>query len=334
MVLQNLFLLFSMSALVHSLHMPQSDDSSKREGGSVDKHVTYVALSGGGDHVLREMSLSVFSLCRLHPSVRVLVITDEEKSAVAKEAISKISEACWNTTESEKLSMVVVNRPEVQSFFSVHNYTNFGHHSGLGGYAKIFVQKIIPASIDRTIVLDTDTVFNSDIEELWSQFDNFGPGQVLAGKKLGEVGSRAFKCIKGGNRINSGVVLMDLKRMRSTNWADFVVGEGKKCSECVGQHGTMLCGDQEFVSFGCQQRSGACAGLDGKFNNDYAGAKRRWADNSANIVIYHFNGHARVFSRPCPGIECRAAIKEWKSLFCVGKNGAPKNGRGGCLENW
>lgn len=284
----------------------------------VNKHVTYVALSGGGDHVLREMSLSVFSLCRLDPSVTVLVITDEEKSAMAKKTISKISQACWKTAESDKLSMVVVKRPEVQSFFSVHNYTNFGHHSGLGGYSKIFVSKMIPASVDRTIVLDTDTVFNSDIEELWSQFDNFGPSQVLAAKKMGELGSK-FKCIEGGNRINSGVVLMDLKRMRNTNWADFVVGESRKCNACIGKD-TMICGDQEFVSFGCQQRRGACNGLDQKFNHAYSDTHTTdWHYNSANIVIYHFNAGARVLKAQCPGVECRAAIKEWKNLFCTRK---------------
>ncbi|XP_052582513.1 xylosyl- and glucuronyltransferase LARGE2 isoform X4 [Peromyscus californicus insignis] len=63
------------------------------------------------------------------------------------------------------------------------------HYSGLYGLMKLVLPSILPLSLARVIVLDTDVTFSSDIAELWALFAHF-----------------------------SGVILLWLDRLRQTGW--------------------------------------------------------------------------------------------------------------------
>ncbi|XP_055456342.1 xylosyl- and glucuronyltransferase LARGE2 isoform X3 [Psammomys obesus] len=65
------------------------------------------------------------------------------------------------------------------------------HYSGLYGLMKLVLPSILPLSLARVIVLDTDVTFSSDIAELWTLFARF-----------------------------SGVILMRLDRLRQTGWEE------------------------------------------------------------------------------------------------------------------
>lgn len=47
------------------------------------------------------------------------------------------------------------------------------HYSGLYGLMKLVLPSILPLSLARVIVLDTDVTFSSDIAELWALFAHF-----------------------------------------------------------------------------------------------------------------------------------------------------------------
>ncbi|XP_036041349.1 LARGE xylosyl- and glucuronyltransferase 2 isoform X4 [Onychomys torridus] len=63
------------------------------------------------------------------------------------------------------------------------------HYSGLYGLMKLVLPSVLPLSLARVIVLDTDVTFSSDIAELWTLFAHF-----------------------------SGVILLWLDRLRQTGW--------------------------------------------------------------------------------------------------------------------
>lgn len=63
------------------------------------------------------------------------------------------------------------------------------HYSGLYGLMKLVLPSILPLSLARVIVLDTDVTFSTDIAELWALFAHF-----------------------------SGVILLWLDRLRQTGW--------------------------------------------------------------------------------------------------------------------
>lgn len=47
------------------------------------------------------------------------------------------------------------------------------HYSGLYGLMKLVLPSVLPLSLARVIVLDTDVTFSSDIMELWALFGHF-----------------------------------------------------------------------------------------------------------------------------------------------------------------
>ncbi|XP_072033911.1 xylosyl- and glucuronyltransferase LARGE1-like [Amphiura filiformis] len=98
------------------------------------------------------------------------------------------------------------------------------HYSGLFGLMKLVVTKILPDDLDKTIVLDTDVTFATDIAELWRIF------LKLTGKKaiglvenqsdwyLGTLWKKHKPWPALGRGFNTGVMLFDLKKLRDLNW--------------------------------------------------------------------------------------------------------------------
>jgi len=65
------------------------------------------------------------------------------------------------------------------------------HYSGVYGLMKLTLPKILPESLKKVIVLDTDVTFATDIAELWRMFRKLGPKQVT--KKIYLINHVAFK---------------------------------------------------------------------------------------------------------------------------------------------
>ena len=93
------------------------------------------------------------------------------------------------------------------------------HHSGLFGLTKLIVEQILPAEIHRVIVLDTDIVVMDSLHELWKMFGRMRPHQFVGlVENLSNyyVEKRLFSLLVRG--YNTGVMLMDLSKMREMNW--------------------------------------------------------------------------------------------------------------------
>ncbi|KAG1663199.1 LARGE xylosyl- and glucuronyltransferase 1 [Nymphon striatum] len=72
------------------------------------------------------------------------------------------------------------------------------HYSGVYGLMKLVLNKALPENLHKVIVLDTDITFATDIAELWKIFN-----------RLTE---------KQGRGFNTGVILLDLTKLRKINW--------------------------------------------------------------------------------------------------------------------
>ncbi|XP_043233397.1 LARGE xylosyl- and glucuronyltransferase 1-like isoform X2 [Amphibalanus amphitrite] len=97
------------------------------------------------------------------------------------------------------------------------------HYSGVYGLLKLLLTKILPDSLKKAIVLDTDITFATDIAELWRIFGHFR-GELFA---LVENQSDWYKGSLWtdhrpwpavGRGYNTGVILMNLERMRQHNF--------------------------------------------------------------------------------------------------------------------
>ena len=100
------------------------------------------------------------------------------------------------------------------------------HYSGVFGLLKLTLPTILPAGLARVIVLDTDVTFAADIGRLWAAFAQFGSPAAL-----GLVENQSDWYIPGklwkahrpwpaiGRGFNTGVILMDLAKLRAGGWA-------------------------------------------------------------------------------------------------------------------
>ena len=86
----------------------------------------------------------------------------------------------------------------------------------IGAFFKFLIPNLLPAEVEKAIYLDTDTITNLDINELWSiDIENYPLGTVL--EKLN--GVTGFPVCHDGilkidDYFNSGVLLMNLKVLR------------------------------------------------------------------------------------------------------------------------
>ena len=317
------------------LRLSDEDDSD-----SLSPHVTYMAFRGN-DKVAREVGRSAFSLLRLSRRVSIHVLTDEPTMATQLEDAG---------LPSPPAVIQVVERTALLGHFAAFGLRRMSHHSGLGGYSKLLVPDLLPASINATVVLDADTLasdaqmrrihsqhlspfrkpsssldririaqFVADVANIWNLRRTLlrKSGALLAAKRLSTGGA----CLHG-ERVNSGVVLMDLRRMRSDNWTGGMMrrvanlGKGnvpaRRCGKMV-RNGTLVAGDQELLSFGCLSatRRGACARLPDHQHQDRCDGMAGGRD----AVVLHFNCKGQP-PRDCPSSgPCTKLAREYATLF-------------------
>ncbi|BHF60395.1 Glycosyltransferase-like 1B [Sparganum proliferum] len=96
------------------------------------------------------------------------------------------------------------------------------HYSGIYGLAKLLVPEIIPAHIQRIIFLDLDLVITCNLKGLWKYFGDFSNDEMI-----GLIENQSDWYIQArtparwpavGRGFNTGVVLMDIHKMRRNAW--------------------------------------------------------------------------------------------------------------------
>lgn len=101
------------------------------------------------------------------------------------------------------------------------------HYSGIYGLMKLVLPKTLPERLDKIIVLDTDITFATDIAELWKLFaklrknkeNAIGLVENQSDWYLGKLWKNHRPWPALGRGFNTGVILMDLKRLREFSWS-------------------------------------------------------------------------------------------------------------------
>ena len=98
------------------------------------------------------------------------------------------------------------------------------HYSGVYGLLKLTLTKLLPETIGRIIVLDTDIIFATDIAELWELFSEQSAKQCVGLVEnqsdwyLGKLWKNHKPWPALGRGFNTGVMLLDLDKLRKLNW--------------------------------------------------------------------------------------------------------------------
>ncbi|CAL8085013.1 unnamed protein product [Calicophoron daubneyi] len=110
--------------------------------------------------------------------------------------------------------------------------------------------EIIQSSVTKVIVLDTDMLLNQNIANLWEMFTHFGRNQFIGGvfeqttylKRLME--DHDFRTLNTG--INTGMLLLDLEKMRAVKWSKLW---RKAAKEMSTQWNKLIFGDQIIFNY-------------------------------------------------------------------------------------
>ena len=178
------------------------------------------------------------------------------------------------------------------------------HYSGVFGLLKLTLPKILPASLEKVIILDTDVTFATDIGKLWTLFAKFNKQQAL-----GLVENQSDWYIPGklwknhrpwpalGRGLNTGVILMIVSRLRAINWSQTwrTVAE----SDLVTQLSTSLA-DQDVLNAVIKRESGLLYKLDCKWNvqmsDNSLSDSLCYDTKSSQVNVIHFNSPKKVQS--------------------------------------
>ena len=129
--------------------------------------------------------------------------------------------------ESWRIPQVNISLYRTEDVVSDVSWIPNKHYSGVYGLLKLTLPKILPETLDKVIVLDTDVIFATDIGKLWRLFSLFTHSQAL-----GLVENQSDWYIPGKlwknhrpwpalNRgFNTGVILMSLQKLRSIQWGN------------------------------------------------------------------------------------------------------------------
>lgn len=179
------------------------------------------------------------------------------------------------------------------------------HYSGVYGLLKLTLPKILPSSLDKVIILDTDVTFATDIGKLWALFQNFNMGQAL-----GLVENQSDWYIPGklwknhrpwpalGRGLNTGVILMDLNRLRKDNWSKTwrIVAE----TDLVTMFSTSLA-DQDIFNAVLRRQSELLYRLPCQWNvqlsdNSLSDTLCYTKHKNQPVYVIHFNTPKKIYS--------------------------------------
>ncbi|XP_076785404.1 xylosyl- and glucuronyltransferase LARGE2 isoform X4 [Arvicanthis niloticus] len=138
------------------------------------------------------------------------------------------------------------------------------HYSGLYGLMKLVLPSILPLSLARVIVLDTDVTFSSDIVELWAFFGHF-----------------------------SGVILLWLDRLQQTGWEQVWKLTAKR--ELLTQTATSLA-DQDIFNAVIKEHPELVHPLPCVWNvqlSDHTLAERCYLE-AADLKVIHWNSPKKL----------------------------------------
>ncbi|XP_022823754.1 LARGE xylosyl- and glucuronyltransferase 2-like [Spodoptera litura] len=180
-----------------------------------------------------------------------------------------------------------------EGYLSQVQWIRNSHYSGIYALVKLLFPDILPDSLSQAIVLDSDLTFLCDVAELWAMFRNMTDDQFIG---LVENESSWYYTNKPnrwpalGRGYNTGVMLLDLKKIRTTTdwtrlWRDAVNDNIKRLN-----HTTLA--DQDVINAIIKSHPRFVYDMSCQYNVQMSTttlAKNCYGENKDNVKIIHWN---------------------------------------------
>ncbi|KRZ24161.1 Glycosyltransferase-like protein LARGE2 [Trichinella pseudospiralis] len=251
--------------------------------------VIHIAVvSGGFQSRLQLLTLLKSVLFYRSTPLHFHIVTDSDLS----EKILRTLFSTWN------LPSVDLSIYRLDEALEDINWIPNGHYSGLFGLSKLILPKIISTSVTKVVVLDVDILFVSDIFELWNFLSKFNDSQALGMTEnqsdwyLGNlfVDYKPWPAL--GRGYNSGVILMNLLKLRTINWTELYKAVTK---ELLNIYNRTNLADQDIFNAVIQRLPALVYRLPCVYNlqlNDNA-RRELCSYGQADMKIIHWNNYRK-----------------------------------------
>lgn len=169
-----------------------------------------IVVYSSDDNYAQHTGVSILSLLdnNKHFDDIHIYIIDNEISKDNKEKLNNIID-CY------KRKITFINFNEYKNILRLNMQWNIS----ISAYARLFISSILPLDIDKVLYFDCDTVIVNKIDELWNM-DITGYCVAGVADTVSSETKSAVGVSNNENYINSGMLLINLKKWREDNIQD------------------------------------------------------------------------------------------------------------------
>lgn len=190
-------------------------------------------LYTANDKFVPQIGAGICSICENNKEVKELSFYILS-SGITKENRKKLS----NFTNRYQRQLQIIEIGDIRKYINF-DFDTLGWHPVI--LARLLMDKMLPENIERIIYLDGDTIVRSSLKDLWET--NLKDSVIGACMEPTVNHQRLEKLgMTGLPYINSGVLLVDLKKWREEKIGDKIIAYYKK------QRGRLLAGDQDSIN--------------------------------------------------------------------------------------
>ncbi|XP_063366135.1 xylosyl- and glucuronyltransferase LARGE2s-like [Cydia amplana] len=179
------------------------------------------------------------------------------------------------------------------------------HYSGVYALVKLLFPDILPATLRRVIVLDSDLTFLCDIMELWNMFRNMTDQQYigLVENESNWYQNTEIRWPALGRGYNTGVMLLDLHKIRTVT--DWTTSWHSAVNDNIDRLKTTALADQDVINAMIKKTPKIVYNISCHYNVQMSTetlAKSCYGEDVNNIKIIHWNS-PRKYNVNIPDVE-------------------------------
>ncbi|GAX29144.1 UDP-xylose:glucoside alpha-1,3-xylosyltransferase [Fistulifera solaris] len=155
--------------------------------------------------------------------------------ARVEEAMVSIRSAILSTTEPLTFHIIhddphftfdVATLPATFHFYPAQLPEPYAHLFAPCAAQRLFLHDVLPESVHKVLYVDADTIFLDDVARLWKEFEKFSSVAAMAAEHepshqrayYKDEATHPYYNQKGVHGLNSGVILLNLEKLRSDPW--------------------------------------------------------------------------------------------------------------------
>ena len=265
----------------------------EEEDGQSDCETVHIAMVVAGYTTARSVITLIKSILfyRLNP-LHLHFVTDPN----AEHVLSTLFKT-W------LLPAVNVSFYAIEDASHMVNWIPNSHYSGIYGLIKLTLVSLLPDDLDHVIVLDTDVMLTDNIANLWRFFEQVRRERKLLGVvenqsdwylgKLWKKQKTPWPAV--GRGFNTGVMLLNLKLMRSRDWVAMWTNVAKATLDQLHHTRTSLA-DQDIVNAVIKENSDIHLVLPCYWNAQMSEHTLNYYcfSRTKNFKIIHWNSPAKL----------------------------------------